>query len=173
VLSVVLRIGQLSMSCELNLALSPGIAHLSPPEIYCKCEQCEAVSFSFRICLMSHRPEFLLPATETLCHLIFPFHWEHIFIPLLPEKLIDFICAPMPFICGEYPLANSVETRFVLVSHPSGLNRLFLTPTKRAPVWSKVFDQNTTIEQCWSISRSGDFRDNNALTGCWHERREQ
>uniref|UniRef100_A0A0K0EY68 UDENN domain-containing protein n=1 Tax=Strongyloides venezuelensis TaxID=75913 RepID=A0A0K0EY68_STRVS len=33
-------------------------------------------------------------------HLLFPFHWQGIFIPVLPPKLIDTLMAPMPYIIG-------------------------------------------------------------------------
>lgn len=32
--------------------------------------------------------------------LIYPMHWQHIFIPLLPSHLIDYLSAPMPFLIG-------------------------------------------------------------------------
>ena len=32
--------------------------------------------------------------------ILHPFNWQHIFIPILPAKLIDFITAPCPFIIG-------------------------------------------------------------------------
>lgn len=39
-------------------------------------------------------------AAETITHLCCPFFWRHIYIPLLPARLSDFICAPMPYIVG-------------------------------------------------------------------------
>ena len=36
-------------------------------------------------------------AATTMLH---PFQWHHIFIPLLPEKLINYLLAPMPYIVG-------------------------------------------------------------------------
>eukprot|EP00494_Astrolonche_serrata_P026159 UN26420 len=32
--------------------------------------------------------------------LIQPFVWEHIFIPILPFSLLNYIAAPMPFVIG-------------------------------------------------------------------------
>merc|ERR1719230_2315732 len=32
--------------------------------------------------------------------LLFPMHWQHIFIPVLPESLVDYISAPMPYLIG-------------------------------------------------------------------------
>jgi hypothetical protein len=32
--------------------------------------------------------------------LLYPFEWQHIFIPLLPPSLLSYLCAPMPFLVG-------------------------------------------------------------------------
>ncbi len=32
--------------------------------------------------------------------LIYPMHWQHIFIPVLPRRLADYLSAPMPFLIG-------------------------------------------------------------------------
>lgn len=34
--------------------------------------------------------------------LLYPFNWPHIFIPILPRTLINYTCAPMPFIAGVH-----------------------------------------------------------------------
>ena len=41
-------------------------------------------------------------AAETIIKLIFPFEWHHIFIPILPFELLDFLEAPTPFIVGVH-----------------------------------------------------------------------
>ena len=32
--------------------------------------------------------------------LLYPFQWQHIFIPLVPVSLLTYACAPMPFLMG-------------------------------------------------------------------------
>ena len=39
-------------------------------------------------------------AAESICALIFPLFWRHVYIPLMPAALTDFVCAPMPYIVG-------------------------------------------------------------------------
>lgn len=34
--------------------------------------------------------------------LLYPFQWQHIFVPILPQSWIDYITAPMPFVCGVH-----------------------------------------------------------------------
>jgi hypothetical protein len=32
--------------------------------------------------------------------MIYPFAWQHVFIPVLPKSLLDYVCSPVPFIVG-------------------------------------------------------------------------
>jgi len=34
--------------------------------------------------------------------MLFPFTWQHIFIPIIPQSLINYCCAPMPFVIGVH-----------------------------------------------------------------------
>jgi hypothetical protein len=36
------------------------------------------------------------------CSLLHPFVWQHVFIPILPSRLIDYVLAPMPFVIGVH-----------------------------------------------------------------------
>jgi len=56
-----------------------------------------------RILLYTSHVSLLTPCIEALCTLLFPFYWQHIYVPVLPCKFTDFIYAPMPFICGVLP----------------------------------------------------------------------
>ena len=62
----------------------------------------EAVLLEQRILLLSTKLSALTVVAETLLHLIFPFRWPHVYIPLLPRSLLDFLFAPMPFIIGMH-----------------------------------------------------------------------
>ena len=62
----------------------------------------EAVLTEQRVLLLSTKLSALTVVAETLLHLIFPLRWPHVYIPLLPRSLIDFLYAPMPFIIGMH-----------------------------------------------------------------------
>ncbi|XP_038163378.1 DENN domain-containing protein 1A isoform X2 [Cyprinodon tularosa] len=34
--------------------------------------------------------------------LLYPMHWQHVYIPVLPQHLLDYCCAPMPFLIGVH-----------------------------------------------------------------------
>jgi DENN domain-containing protein 1 len=49
-----------------------------------------------RIIFKSTNLDKLSSCLQAACSLLFPMHWQHIFIPLLPLKLKDYLSAPMP-----------------------------------------------------------------------------
>jgi len=59
-----------------------------------------AVLTEKRVLFMSDRLFKLTIAAETMSALLCPFYWRHIYIPLLPARMTDFIAAPMPFMMG-------------------------------------------------------------------------
>ena len=59
----------------------------------------------------AHPPEPALPplsphcsTLSTCCHAmvaaIYPFTWQHTYIPVLPPAMIDIVCSPTPFLIG-------------------------------------------------------------------------
>ncbi|XP_047425839.1 DENN domain-containing protein 1A isoform X2 [Mugil cephalus] len=34
--------------------------------------------------------------------MLYPMHWQHVYIPVLPQHLLDYCCAPMPFLIGVH-----------------------------------------------------------------------
>ena len=44
----------------------------------------------------------LTPVCEALLALIYPFQWPHIYVPVLPEQLLDNVEAPVPFFMGMH-----------------------------------------------------------------------
>ncbi|KAJ8299543.1 hypothetical protein KUTeg_023603 [Tegillarca granosa] len=42
----------------------------------------------------------LSQTVHALTSLLYPFHWQHTYIPVLPESMIDIVCSPTPFLIG-------------------------------------------------------------------------
>jgi len=42
----------------------------------------------------------LMLVSECISALIFPFHWQHVYVPILPASMLHFLDAPVPFIMG-------------------------------------------------------------------------
>ncbi|XP_052301877.1 DENN domain and WD repeat-containing protein SCD1 isoform X1 [Populus trichocarpa] len=66
-----------------------------------------AVLLERRILLRSNKYSLLTIASEAICHLIYPFRWQHVYIPLLFFSGVDYIDAPTPYMMG---LHSSVDT---------------------------------------------------------------
>ena len=60
---------------------------------------------------------------QAAASLLYPFVWQHIFVPILPRSWIDYITAPMPFICGV---------------HDSMLDEVLQQPIEDAMVFMKL-----------------------------------
>ena len=39
---------------------------------------------------------------EGITALVFPFQWQHVYVPILPASLMHFLDAPVPFIMGVH-----------------------------------------------------------------------
>ena len=53
-----------------------------------------------RILMTSRRLSRLTSCVQAANALIYPMYWQHIFIPVLPPHLMDYLLAPMPFLIG-------------------------------------------------------------------------
>ena len=42
----------------------------------------------------------LSACSQAAVSLLYPFVWQHVLVPMLPSKLLDMACAPIPFLIG-------------------------------------------------------------------------
>nr|CCA15028.1 conserved hypothetical protein [Albugo laibachii Nc14]CCA23167.1 conserved hypothetical protein [Albugo laibachii Nc14] len=54
----------------------------------------------YRIVIHSSNMAVLCPVAEALCTLLYPFRWQHPYVPVLPRYLLDYLQAPLPYILG-------------------------------------------------------------------------
>lgn len=66
-----------------------------------------AVLLERRILLRANKYSLLTLVSEAICHLIYPFKWQHVYIPLLFFSGVDYIDAPTPYMMG---LPSGVDT---------------------------------------------------------------
>ncbi|KAM9384883.1 DENN domain-containing protein 1B isoform 2-T2 [Pholidichthys leucotaenia] len=65
-----------------------------------------------RIIITSSKLSTLTACIHGAAALLFPMHWQHIFIPVLPPHLLDYCCAPMPYFVGVHlSLLERVRSR--------------------------------------------------------------
>jgi hypothetical protein len=55
-----------------------------------------------KILLVSSQYSLLTYAAEAIRSLLYPFEWQHVYVPILPDCLIEFVASPTPFIMGVH-----------------------------------------------------------------------
>ncbi|XP_060124687.1 DENN domain-containing protein 1C isoform X3 [Zootoca vivipara] len=53
-----------------------------------------------RILLTTRKLSTLTACVQASLSMLYPMHWQHIYIPVLPSHLLDYCCAPMPYLIG-------------------------------------------------------------------------
>ncbi|XP_055367395.1 DENN domain-containing protein 5B-like isoform X3 [Betta splendens] len=53
-----------------------------------------------QILLYSQDYQRLMTVAESLTTLLFPFQWQHVYVPILPASLLHFLDAPVPYLMG-------------------------------------------------------------------------
>jgi DENN (AEX-3) domain/uDENN domain len=53
-----------------------------------------------RILFIAEDNDRLSASVLATASLLYPFYWQHIFIPLLPSKLLDYVSSPIPYMIG-------------------------------------------------------------------------
>jgi hypothetical protein len=53
-----------------------------------------------RVVVIASTLDVLSECIHAAVELLYPFCWQHIFIPVLPKSLLSYACAPMPFVVG-------------------------------------------------------------------------
>ncbi|XP_061094900.1 DENN domain-containing protein 1B [Conger conger] len=65
-----------------------------------------------RIIITSSKLSTLTACVHGSAAMLYPMYWQHIFIPVLPPHLLDYCCAPMPYLIGVHlSLLERVRSR--------------------------------------------------------------
>ncbi|XP_063084817.1 DENN domain-containing protein 1C isoform X3 [Cavia porcellus] len=65
-----------------------------------------------RVLLTASKLSTLTSCVHASCALLYPMRWEHVLIPTLPPHLLDYCCAPMPYLIGVHAsLAEKVRDK--------------------------------------------------------------
>ncbi|KAM9857604.1 DENN domain-containing protein 1B [Aulostomus maculatus] len=68
--------------------------------------------FERRILIFASKLSTLTACVHALSATLYPMYWQHIFIPVLPPHLLDYCCAPMPYLIGVHTsLLERVRSR--------------------------------------------------------------
>lgn len=65
--------------------------------LLCECEGEWRCVLCFLLCFLNST---LSSCMHAVVALLYPFSWQHTFIPVLPGSMLDIVCCPTPFLVG-------------------------------------------------------------------------
>lgn len=68
-----------------------------------------------RVAIVATKPSRLSACVQAANTTLFPMSWQHIFIPILPKHLVDYLLAPMPFLIGVPRSVMEVIIMFIII----------------------------------------------------------
>jgi len=97
----------------------------------------ESLLIERRIIFVAKDVGTLSACVNAVYAMIYPFVWQHVFIPILPKKLMDYCSAPMPFLIGipasSIPLLETLPLEeVVLLELDAG--KFLIYPPKTQPI---------------------------------------
>ncbi|KAF3832673.1 hypothetical protein F7725_026338 [Dissostichus mawsoni] len=67
-----------------------------------------------QILLYSQHYQRLMTVAESITALMFPFQWQHVYVPILPASLLHFLDAPVPYLMGLQSNGQDDRTKLEL-----------------------------------------------------------
>ncbi|XP_024150883.1 DENN domain-containing protein 5A isoform X6 [Oryzias melastigma] len=67
-----------------------------------------------QILLFSQHYQRLMTVAESITALMFPFQWQHVYVPILPASLLHFLDAPVPYLMGLHSNGQDDRTKLEL-----------------------------------------------------------
>uniref|UniRef100_A0A3P8ZPC7 DENN/MADD domain containing 5A n=1 Tax=Esox lucius TaxID=8010 RepID=A0A3P8ZPC7_ESOLU len=67
-----------------------------------------------QILLYSQHYQRLMTVAESITALMFPFQWQHVYVPILPASLLHFLDAPVPYLMGLHANGEGDRTKLEL-----------------------------------------------------------
>lgn len=56
----------------------------------------------------------LMTVAESITALMFPYQWQHVYVPILPASLLHFLDAPVPYLMGLHSNGQDDRTKLEL-----------------------------------------------------------
>lgn len=83
----------------------------------------------------------LMTVAETITALMFPFQWQHVYVPILPASLLHFLDAPVPYLMGLHSNGLDDRSKLELPQEVRGtwINSLNIVHNnERSEGWAKI-----------------------------------
>lgn len=78
------------------------------------------------LCVSETDYQRLMTVAESITALMFPFQWQHVYVPILPASLLHFLDAPVPYLMGLHSNGQDDRTKLELPQEVQTRSLLFL-----------------------------------------------
>uniref|UniRef100_A0A3B4TH35 DENN domain containing 1C n=1 Tax=Seriola dumerili TaxID=41447 RepID=A0A3B4TH35_SERDU len=95
--------------------------------------------FERRILIFASKLSTLTSCVHALSAVLYPMYWQHIFIPVLPPHLLDYCCAPMPYLIGVHTSLSEVNYLLKLFHYVSQFTKSMNLP-RLSPQMDKYYN---------------------------------
>lgn len=68
----------------------------------------------------------LMTVAESITALMFPYQWQHVYVPILPASLLHFLDAPVPYLMGLHSNGQDDRTKLELPQEVQTHRSVFL-----------------------------------------------
>jgi hypothetical protein len=99
----------------------------------------------------------LTQTIHALVALLYPFNWQHVYIPLLPPDMLEVCAAPLPFIVGvmqaHLPRVMALELEDVSTFFPLFFSKYIFSAymMSKEPSAQHVFENNNYKKGSWPV----------------------
>lgn len=93
--------------------------------------------FFLRLCDTDYQR--LMTVAESITALMFPYQWQHVYVPILPASLLHFLDAPVPYLMGLHSNGQDDRTKLELpqeVQTHSLCQVYMIIPNTSGPLYS-------------------------------------
>lgn len=123
-----------------------------------------------RIILVAENLSTLSSCVMAASNLLQPFHWQHVYIPVLPLVLIDYVTAPMPFFVGVLksclPMLETMPLEEVLVLDVEN-NKFLLDPGFEDPL--PAADRKKLINMLKAVAIAPERDSDLQIASCFYQ----
>uniref|UniRef100_A0A672KZ26 DENN domain containing 2C n=1 Tax=Sinocyclocheilus grahami TaxID=75366 RepID=A0A672KZ26_SINGR len=119
-----------------------------------------------RVIFIADKLSVLSRCAHSALALLYPFTWQHTFVPVLPASMLDICCSPTPFVMGALSpsLPEVLDMPIEEVSHFEGLgDEDCILPRKLQAALQEILDNREEILEQNTRDRNGDKSDLSTL----------
>lgn len=111
----------------------------------------------FCVCVCETDYQRLMTVAESITALMFPFQWQHVYVPILPASLLHFLDAPVPYLMGLHSNGQDDRTKLELPQEVQITTLMLTFEMVVKLVFTLLGGVNSTVDPPTSISPTSNL----------------